>query len=79
MMGDFNGHQITDTSWTSLYEPHHAKTGPKIFFVVISKEGLASSTSAKVSFGMTPTKITPVAFKDCTLQSASYQKKAWLK
>ena len=36
-------------------ELHHDKTGFKIFVIVIPKEGLADTSPAKPSFGMTPT------------------------
>ena len=46
-----------------MFEPHHAKTGLKILFVVISKEGLAGTSPAL--FGMTRS-IKYNLFKQCT-------------
>ncbi len=40
---------------TTVCEVHHAKTGPKIFVVVIPKEGFADTSPSKSSFRMTPT------------------------
>ena len=37
------------------HEPWHAMTGIKIFVIVIPKEGLAGTSTANPSFGMTQT------------------------
>ncbi len=36
-----------------MCEPHHAKTGLNICFVLIPKEGLAGTNAAKTSLGKT--------------------------
>ncbi len=63
--------------WKShfYYEPRHVKTYPKIFVVVIPKEGLGPTNP---SLSMTPTiKLHSATFRLYSLQSVSYQKNNW--
>ncbi len=49
--------------WHFIFDLHHIKTGLKIFVVVIPKEGMAGTSSAKTSFGLIPTiKLSSVFF-----------------
>ncbi len=57
----------------------HAKTGLKIFVVVVPQEDLAGISPPKASFGMTLTiEFYSVVFTDYILQSVPYKVKAWL-
>ena len=51
-----------------VHEPCLAKTGLKIFVIVIAKEGLAGTSQAKSPFGLTPnTEWTSAIFTDYIL------------
>ncbi len=62
-----------------LYEVGHAKTGIKMFAIVIPKEGLDGISPAKPSLSMTPTiELHSVVVADYILQLCHTKKKVWL-